>query len=89
MVTPPPVGWPQHGVGGSFFPPPGQWTDPAIVDNLKKQMETLRSQLASKNDENQRLILEVSTLKTQATGDDVQSTLVPSKAANIRESGSE
>ena len=68
----PPSPWPQHGQA---------WTDPTMLDNLKRQVEQLNNQLASKTDENDKLKSEMLSLRTQSTTgpSEVESTLVPSQ----------
>lgn len=89
-VTPPPI-WPQPSVGASYLPPSGQtWTDPTILENLKRQIDQLNNQLASKTEENDKLKSEVSSLKSQAVNaadlSEAESTLIPSQVPGIQAS---
>lgn len=79
LVTPP-TAWP---VGTSYLPPTNQtWADPSVIDDLKRQVEQLSSQLGSSTEENIKLKTELSSFKTQedssADISEVESTLVPS-----------
>ena len=86
IVTPPPI-WAPPSVGGSYLPPTGQsWPDPSMVENLKRQMELLRSQLSGASEENSRLKTEVSSLKVQldkttSQQSEGEATLIPSQVS--------
>lgn len=83
VVTPPPA-WGHPSVGVSYLPPTTQqWTDPTVIDNMKRQIEQLNGQVANISEENVKLKVEVSSLRSEADSDhDVESTLIPSQAAN-------
>lgn len=87
LVTPTPPVWSPSPVGGSYLPPAGQsWADPSMVDNLKRQVDLLRSQLAGASDENSKLKTEVSSLKalvekSTSQQSEVEATLVPSQVS--------
>lgn len=91
VVTPPPA-WPHPSVRGSYLPPTGQpWADPAVIDNLKRQVDSLNSQLATTSQENHKLKAEVlSLLPAGSTTNDVESTLIPGevvKKGSIQQPG--
>lgn len=83
VVTPPPA-WGHLPVGVSYLPPTSQqWTDPTVIDNLKRQVDQLNSQLANTSKENVKLKAEVFSLHSEAESvHDVESTLIPSQVAN-------
>lgn len=88
IVTPPM--WATSSAGGSYLPPAGQsWADPSMVDNLKRQVELLRSQLSGASEENSRLKTEVSSLKVQldrtaSQPSEVEATLIPSQVSSAQ-----
>ena len=87
IVTPPPV-WSSPSVGGSYLPPTGQsWADPSMVDNLKRQVDLLRNQLAGASEENGKLKAEVTSLKVDlekntSQHSEVEATLIPSQVSS-------
>lgn len=89
IVTPTPV-WASHSVGGSYLPPAGQsWADPSMVDNLKRQLDLLRSQLTGASEENGRLKAEVTSLKVQLEKNgplqsEVEATLIPNQVSGAQ-----
>ena len=89
IVTPSPM-WAPPSVGGSYLPPAGQsWADPSMVDNLKRQVDLLRTQVTGASEENSRLKAEVTSLKVQLERNgpqqsEVEATLIPSKVSSTQ-----
>lgn len=81
-MTPP--AWPHPSVGGSYLPPTSpSWADPAVIDNFKRQIDQLTSQLTIASEENNKLRSEVLSLQSGSdSSHDVESTLIPSQVAN-------
>jgi hypothetical protein len=90
VVTPPPT-WPHPSVGGSYFPPNSpSWAesaDPAVIDNLKRQIDQLKSQLANSFEENIELKSQV--LSGSDSVHDVEGILIPSQVANTNSSNTD
>lgn len=79
VVNPPPA-WPHPSVGGS-------WADPAVIDNFKRQIDQLNSQLANNSAENDKLKAEVISLQSESDSThDVESTLIPSQVVKTSNS---
>ena len=87
LATPAPPVWSPSPVGGSYISPAGQpWADPSMIDNLKRQVDLLRSQLAGASEENSKLKKEVSSLKVlvekgTSQQSEAEATLVPSQVS--------
>jgi hypothetical protein len=83
VVTPPPA-WPHPSVGSSFLPPTSPaWADPTVVDNYRKQIDKLNSQLANTSEENATLRAQVLSLQPGSdSANDVEGTIIPSQVAN-------
>ncbi len=83
-VTPPPPGnWPPGPVPSNQL-----WADPTIVDNLKKQITQLNSEVSLLRDKNNQLMVELTSLKIQkveSVSSEEESTLVPSKTTHLRD----
>ena len=90
VVTPPPA-WPHPSVGGSYLPPTSpSWADPAVIDNFKRQIDQLNSQLANSSEENSKLRSQVLCLQSGSESvHDVEGTLIPSQVANTNSSNTD
>lgn len=89
VVTPPP--WGHSSVAAaSYLPPTSQpRADPAMLDNLKRQVDQLNNQLMNTTEQNVKLKGEVASLKSQAENvaePEVESTLIPSQVTNAHAS---
>lgn len=77
VVTPPPT-WPHPSPASAYLPHAGQqWVDPTMMDNLKRQVDQLNSQLSSIREENTRLKADL--LSEAERGKDVEATIVPNQ----------
>ena len=87
VVTPPPT-WPHPSPASAYLPHAGQqWVDPTMVDNLKRQVDQLNSQLSSTREENTRLKADIHSEAERGSGKDVEATIVPNQVVKNASSG--